>query len=570
MKTIRLTLAQINCAVGDIDANSRKILYCIEKAKKLKSDIIIFPELSLSGYPPEDLLLKPHFITKCHQYLKKISHSSNSILAIIGSPYFDKGELFNAAIVMYNKKIIGVYKKIFLPNYGVFDELRYFKPGKKSGVLCLPQGLNIGINICEDIWQANGPASIESTAGQAKIIINISSSPYHAGKLNLREKILTQSAKANKAFIIYCNMVGGQDELVFDGASMCFNPNGRLLCRAKSFEEDLLTLDIPDQGLFRAKLRLKGNSKKTIEYFKLGMQFKEKKSFYPCRKEKKLGKLEEIYKALVFGLRDYCSKNGFKKVALGLSGGIDSSLVATIAVDALGKDNVLGLSLPSQYSSPGTKTDALILAKNLGIKFQIIPITDIYKHYLKLLKPAFNRQRLDITEENLQARIRGNLLMAFSNKFNYLVVTTGNKSELSVGYCTLYGDTVGGFALIKDVPKTLVYKLAGFRNKIEGAKIIPESVFRRAPSAELRKNQTDQDSLPAYKTLDAIIDAYIEKDKSASSIVKKGFSETLVKRVIRMIDRSEYKRRQYAVGVKITPKAFGRDRRMPITNRFQE
>ncbi len=457
-----------------------------------------------------------------------------------------------------------------LPNYGVFDEMRYFQSGNKALVLEFSKDLRVGINICEDIWQAKEPVRIQSEIAMAKIIINISASPYYTHKLKLRQDLLSQRAKENNCFLLYCNLVGGQDELVFDGASMVFDEKGKLIARAKQFQEDLLTADIDIARIkSAAKLkRLNFNKNARIEYIKLRAKIQDKTKPVFFRKERDLEHLNEIYSALVLGLKDYCRKNGFKQAVLGLSGGIDSCLVATLAVDALGKENVIAISLPSMYSSKGTKADAKQLARSLGIKFYLIPIDSLYKKYLESLAKPFAKTKPNIAEENIQARIRGNILMAFSNKFGCLVVTTGNKSELSTGYCTLYGDTAGGFAILKDVPKTLVYKLARFRNEKE--RIIPESIFKRAPTAELKRNQTDQDTLPAYPTLDAIIDFYIEKDKSIKDIVKRGFNKNLVRDVVSMIDRSEYKRRQYAVGVKITPKAFGRDRRMPITNRFQE
>lgn len=566
MKTLRITLAQINSTVGDIKGNSEKIINRINMAKDLNSDLIVFPELALSGYPAEDLLLRPKFIQTNRQYLEEVIKAADSISAIVGFPYFYKHKLFNAAAIIYNKKLTAVYKKMHLPNYGVFDEMRYFHSGDKALILEFSKGLRIGVNICEDIWQEKGPVKIQSQAGGAKIIVNISSSPYYAQKLKLRQHLLSERAKENKCFVAYCNLAGGQDELVFDGASMIIDPKGKLIARAKQFQEDLLTADIGLPALISATKPVRKNSQ--LEYVSIPVKIKDKPDKIFIRKEKSFQSREEIYSALVLGLKDYCYKNGFKQIVLGLSGGIDSALVATVAVDALGKENVIAISLPSKYSSAGTKSDAKKLAANLGIKFQLIPIDSLYEEYLDCLSRPFAKTKPNIAEENIQARIRGNILMALSNKFGYLVVTTGNKSELSTGYCTLYGDTAGGFALLKDVPKTLVYRLAGFRNRKE--RIIPETIFKRAPTAELKRNQIDQDTLPAYPTLDAIIDLYIEKDKSRSDIIKRGFNENLVRDVIGMIDKSEYKRRQYAVGVKITPKAFGRDRRMPITNKFQE
>jgi NAD+ synthase (glutamine-hydrolysing) len=546
MDNLKICLAQVNTTVGDIEANFRKIVQYIHKAKISGADIVVFPELSLCGYPPEDLLLKPHFIKQSEKYINKIINKTDSVFVIVGFPYRYRRQLFNAAALVYNKKLIGVYKKVLLPNYGVFDEVRYFRAGCACPVVNFRSSLRIGVNICEDIWYPDGPPRKQAHRGRAKILINISSSPYHAQKINLREKILAQTAKKNRVFVFYCNSVGGQDELVFDGASMAFDNCGNLIARAKQFQEDLLSVTIT--GIHR------GN----------------KKIFAFSRIEKKAPLIEEIYSALTLGLRDYVVKNGFKKIVFGLSGGIDSALVAVLAVDALGKDNVTALTMPSQYSSRDTQADAKRLARNLGIKLLNIPIDTIYKTYLKILSDSFKHTSMGITEENIQARIRGNIVMAFSNKFGWLVVTTGNKSELSVGYCTLYGDTVGGFAVIKDVPKTLVYKLAQYRNSKADKEIIPAGMFLRPPSAELRPHQKDEDNLPPYSLLDRIIDAYVEKDEPINKIIKRGFKPKLVRDIVSRIDRSEYKRRQYAVGVKITPKAFGKDRRMPITNRFYE
>ena len=537
MNNIRVSLAQINTTVGDLAGNSEKIIQYIDKARELNSDIVVFPELALSGYPPEDLLLKPHFITKNRQYLNKIIEQTESIFVIVGFPYQEKGKLYNAAALINNKKLVGIYKKIFLPNYGVFDEVRYFSPGDECPVINFGKGRKIGINICEDIWHSEGPQRAQAAYGKAKIIINISASPYHMNKLDLRQTVLRKIAGENKTFVFYCNSAGAQDELVFDGASMVYDDKGRLIARAKQFEEDLLTVDI---------------------------------DCATNRIERNFSLLEEVYSALVLGFSDYVKKNGFKKIVLGLSGGIDSALVAALAVDALGKDNVVALTMPSKYSSSRTLNDAKKLAKNLGIKLYVIPIKKLHKAYLETFSGPFKGTKPNITEENIQARIRGNILMAFSNKFGWLVVTTGNKSELSVGYCTLYGDTAGGFALIKDIPKTLVYKLSEYKNKKEGKELIPKSIFVRPPTAELKKNQTDQDTLPPYGELDKIIDEYVEKDRSLASIVKTGIEKDVAKKIISMIDRNEYKRRQSPMGIKITSKSFGRDRRMPITNKFYE
>lgn len=573
MKTLRVCLAQINPIVGNLQGNSNKIIGFIKKAQSCQADIIVFPELSLSGYPPEDLLLKPHFIRDNRKELFKIVKAAKSILSIVGFPYASgKGELFNAAALIYNGKLLDVYKKIFLPNYGVFDEKRYFSAGNSCHVLVFGGKYKIGINICEDIWHSEGPQRTQALLGGARVIINISASPYHVQKIGERQQILKARARENNAFILYCNLVGGQDELVFDGGSLVFDNKGRLIARGKQFEEDLIIADLNLSGLDRS---FTGKKKLFFSLPKSNLKniylpdLKEKKAISSANRiERKLGLLDEIYSALVLGTKDYVRKNNFKKAVLGLSGGIDSALTLVLAVDALGRENVTALTMPSVYSSAGTRQDAQRIADNLGIRLITVPIEIIHKKYIASLKSYFKGYRPDVTEENIQARIRGNLLMAFSNKFGWLVLTTGNKSEISTGYCTLYGDMAGGFAVLKDVPKVLVYKLAKHRNERQEKEIIPVSVFLRAPSAELRKGQKDQDSLPPYPVLDRIIDLYVEKDMSRDEIVKKGFNKKTADKVISMIDRNEYKRRQAPPGIKITPRAFGRDRRIPITNMF--
>lgn len=538
MSKMRIAQAQINTIVGDLKGNSEKIIRFIKEAKKSNADIVTFPELAVTGYPPEDLLFKPQFIKDNLAALAKIIPQTKGIVVLVG--FVDKvgDKIYNACAVLANGKQIYTYHKILLPNYGVFDEKRYFTPGRECLVFKLGD-LNFGVSICEDIWTENGPAAFVALEGGAEVLLNISASPYHAGKLNLRENVLSRIAKQTKTYIFYNNLVGGQDELVFDGASMVIGFKGEMLCLAKQFKEELLIFD-------------------------LGV-----KASHPKRPIFKLGQIEEIYQALVLGTRDYVLKNNFKKVTLGLSGGIDSALVAAIAKDAVGAGNVLGVTMPSKYTSSSTYADSKKLASNLGIELLEIPIGKVFNAYLDTLKSAFKGARPNIAEENLQARIRGNLLMALSNKFGYLVLTTGNKSETSTGYCTLYGDMAGGFAMIKDVPKTLVYKLADYLNKKEGAYVIPKSIIERAPSAELKPNQKDEDTLPPYSILDEIIKAYVEEDKSKEDILKSGIKKGLVGKAISLIDKNEYKRRQAPPGVKITPRAFGRDRRMPITNRYK-
>ncbi|MDP2921502.1 MAG: NAD+ synthase [Candidatus Omnitrophota bacterium] len=531
MKNPRIAIGQINTVVGDLEGNKDRILSCIRSAVSMGADIIAFPELAITGYPPEDLLLKPHFIKENIKRLQEIASQTLGIIAIIGFVDKKKGDLYNSAAIIHNKKVIRVYHKMHLPNYGVFDEKRYFKPGAGNKVI-KANGICFGVNICEDIW-VNGKGSIVKGA---KFLINISASPYHIDKLKEREKAIGGKAKKLGIPIVYSNLVGGQDELVFDGRSALFGKDGKIIKEAKAFEEDLLAFDL---GEVKAPQKLK-----TISVN------------------------EEIYSALVLGLRDYARKNNFNKVTLGLSGGIDSALVACIAADAIGKGNVLCLIMPSRYSSQGTQEDAEKIAGNLGVKFQKISVDGIFSSYLDTLGPHFKDTAPDIAEENIQARIRGNILMAFSNKFGYLVLNTGNKSETSAGYCTLYGDMAGGFSVIKDVPKRLVYELAEYRSRKEGRDVIPGSVFDRPPTAELRPDQKDQDTLPPYDFLDKVIDMYVEKNKSFSEIVKDLGQKDAVKKVLRMIDSSEYKRRQAAPGVKITSMAFGKDRRMPITNKF--
>ena len=575
-KRLRIGMAQINATVGDISGNSKKIAGVIDKAKGLGVELLTFPELSITGYPPEDLLLKPQFVQDNMEAMRGIIRKTMGIGVIAGFVDSSNHKLFNAASVMVNGRLSCIYHKIHLPNYGVFDEKRYFCGGNECLVLTF-NGISIGFNICEDIWCDDGPTELAAIEGGAQIIINISASPYHAGKMKLREELLIRRATSSKAIVCYNNLVGGQDELVFDGGSMIISPKGKVYAYGHQFEEDLVVYDLDIESVLHERLKEKAEKKA----YELGYSLRKvelegitakKKPVLPVRGLKKMGHTEEVYSALVLGTRDYVRKNGFKKVVIGLSGGIDSALTAVIAVDALGPDNVVGISMPSQYSSHQTKLDAEKLADNLNIRFRTVPIVRIFKTYLDDLKSEFEGIASDVTEENLQARIRGNILMAFSNKFGWLVLTTGNKSEMAVGYCTLYGDMAGGFAVIKDVPKTYVYTLARWRNRLSDKqkKIIPESVMRRPPSAELRPNQKDEDSIPPYPVLDPILKAYIEEDKSYRDIKGAGFSMHVLKKVIPLVDKSEYKRRQGPPGIKITPKAFGKDRRMPITNRYRE
>ncbi|MCM8781682.1 MAG: NAD+ synthase [Candidatus Omnitrophica bacterium] len=538
---LRIALAQINAMVGDIEANTRKILEYVERAKRAQADIVVFPELSLCGYPPEDLLLKPSFIAGNLKAIKRIATSISGIVAIVGFVDRVKKDIYNAAALISGGRIKGIYHKIHLSNYGVFDEKRYFKGGKVPFVFNIG-GMRCGISI-EDIWHKEGRVRLQAKK-VFDIIFVINASPYYMERSKGREDIIKSQARKKRVFISYANLVGGQDELVFDGQSFVVDNKGMVIGRAEAFKEELLLVDIG-----------KGPKSKTITI--------------QTTKRERLHKLDEIYQALVLGLKDYVYKNGFTKVLIGISGGVDSALTAVIAKDALGKQNVIGVFMPSVFTSNESKIDAHELVNRLGISLYTIPITNIYNGYIETLAQIFKGCPKDITEENIQARIRGNLLMALSNKFGYLVLTTGNKSEISCGYCTLYGDMAGGFSVIKDVPKTLVYKLVKFVvNKKK--EVIPRRIIARAPTAELRPDQKDTDTLPPYEILDPIIEDYIAKDKPIEAIAGKRDKKSLVLKVVRMIDKSEYKRRQAPPGIKITPTAFGKERRMPITNRFVE
>ncbi|MDD5436275.1 MAG: NAD+ synthase, partial [Candidatus Omnitrophica bacterium] len=506
---------------------------------------------------PEDLLLKEAFVTDNLEALKRVAKTVNGIAAIVG--FVDKvgSDIYNAAAVIYKGEVKGVCHKELLPNYGVFDEKRYFRPGEDSHIFKLGEFI-FGVNVCEDIWHTEGPLCAQANLG-AKIILNINASPYHSGKVKDREEIVKKQAKTNNVIVSYTNLVGGQDELVFDGQSMVVDGTGKVLARAEAFKEDIIAVDV-DVSVDKAGIM------KTVTPVAAAYEPKAKVPLAK-RDTQPLEPVAEIYQALLLGLKDYAGKNGFKKFLIGLSGGIDSALVASLAADALGKENVLAVFMPTHYSSPQSEADAKAVAANLGIKFDIVSVEQIFKLYLMSLESQFGGLPKDTTEENLQARIRGNILMALSNKFGYIVLTTGNKSEMSTGYATLYGDMAGGFAVIKDVPKTLLYKLVAYRNSL--GEVIPASVIKRAPTAELKPDQMDQDTLPPYDLLDKILKEYIEEDKTYDEIVAMGFAKDVVSRVLTMVDKSEYKRRQSPPGIKITPKAFGRDRRMPITNKYK-
>ena len=576
---IRIGLAQINASVGDLDGNTKKILRFVQDADKLGVDIIAFPELAITGYPPEDLLLKPGFVDDNLESLRLIAKKTSSLDIAIITGFIDRSDdIYNSAALISKGKIAGIYHKNYLPNYGVFDEKRYFKSGNECPLFIIA-GVSVGINVCEDIWYPDGPCMNQALAG-AQLIININSSPYHRGKRQFRERMVSTRASDNTVFIAYTNMVGGQDELVFDGHSMIFSPSGELIARGKQFEEDLVVKDIDLRSVELARLhdprrRAKIFSRQAVSQISAieipDTKGKKKKPKLLQTSVDPLDSVAEVYNALLLGTRDYVKKNRFKEVVIGLSGGIDSALVAAIAVDALGRENVTGVFMPSQYTMPESGEDVNQLVKNLGIKLITIPINNIFKTYLGTLSEPFAGRRPDVTEENLQARIRGNIIMALSNKFGWLVLTTGNKSEMSVGYATLYGDMAGGFAVIKDVPKTLVYELSVYRNhtKEKSLSPIPERILVKEPTAELRPGQKDSDTLPPYDVLDPILHAYVEEDRSFREIVDAGFDEVTVKKVISMVDGSEYKRRQAPPGIKITPRAFGKDWRLPITNRYK-
>ena len=576
MRRLRIGMAQINTTVGDFKGNTEKILEAIGQGRSLGVDLLTFPELAICGYPPEDLLLKPKFIEENIRSLDIVVSGCSGLTAVVG--FVDaKADIFNAAAVIHDRKLVGVYHKIYLPNYGVFDENRYFQAGRECPVFVIA-GIGVGINICEDIWYEAGPATAQAYSG-AEVIVNISASPYHFGKRNSRERMLGTRASNNVAIVAYNNLVGGQDELVFDGDSVIMDEKGQLIARGNQFEEDLIVADLDVEAVFRTRLHDPRWRKATLllekqQWNTARIVVSEAPSSVPKsplpQRQIMLRELPgEIYDALVLGTRDYILKNGIKKVVIGLSGGIDSSIVATIAVDALGPSNVIGVAMPSRYSSPGSISDAELLSRNLSIRLLTIPIENVFKAYLEVLAEPFKGVKPDVTEENIQARIRGNLLMALSNKFGWLVLTTGNKSEMATGYTTLYGDMAGGFAVIKDVPKTLVYQIAKYRNSVAGKDLIPSTVFEKPPSAELRPDQKDSDSLPSYDLLDPVLTAYVEEDKSVEQIIAMGIAEEVVKQAARLVDSSEYKRRQAPPGVKITARAFGRDRRLPITNRFK-
>ncbi|GAB4545196.1 MAG: NAD+ synthase [Anaerolineae bacterium] len=575
MRRLRIGLSQINTTVGDLRGNTARIVEGLMRAREHCVDLVLFPELAIPGYPPEDLLLKPSFIEANRACLDELIPHTQGITAIVG--FVDvAGDIYNAAAVLHDGQLAGVYHKVLLPNYAVFDEVRYFKAGEGFPLFEL-DGIVFGVSVCEDIWYPVGPPERQAAAG-AELLVNISASPYHMGKIQERERMLATRAADNVAVVAFCNQVGGQDELVFDGSSVIIDERGQVIARGRAFAEDFVVADVDMRSVFRQRLhdprRRKGELAHLFRPDNIQHQHLVRSSPAVDRPQVTpvvhplLDRLQEIYQALVLGTHDYVKKNGFQTVVVGLSGGIDSSLVATIAVDALGAENVVGVSMPSRFSSDHSLEDAEALAEALGIRYLCLGIEPAFKAYLEMLSGVFAGTEPGVAEENLQARARGNVLMALSNKFGWLVLTTGNKSEMAVGYATLYGDMAGGFAVIKDVPKMLVYELASYRNQTLGP-VIPERVLTKAPSAELRPDQKDSDTLPEYADLDPILHAYVEEDRGFHEMLAMGFDEATVRRVIRMVDRNEYKRRQSPPGVRITGRAFGKDRRLPITNKYQ-
>jgi NAD+ synthase (glutamine-hydrolysing) len=571
--SLRLALAQLNATVGDLGGNERKVRDALDEARRAGAQLVVFPEMVVTGYPPEDLLLKEHFLHDARATLERIAADVEDMVAIIGFPERTE-DVYNAVAVVAQRRVQATYHKVFLPNYGVFDEQRYFQSGDRGGIVELGD-LRLGVTICEDIWEPGPPLSDEALAG-ATVIVNASASPYHAGKGLERERMITQRARDSLAAVAFCNLVGGQDELVFDGHSVVIDHDGTVVARARQFGEELLMAEVDPSGPATARLRdarHRPAARRIEPRVDALASLPLPSARGPAPQSSIASPLQpeaEVYAALTTGLRDYVEKNGFDHTVLGLSGGIDSALVACVAADALGPERVTAAVMPSPYSSAETQADARAVAANLELECLELDIAAAMEAYERLLEPAFDGRDPDITEENLQARIRGNLLMALSNKFGWLVLTTGNKSELSVGYSTLYGDTAGGFAVIKDCPKTLVYALARHRNAVGGERPpIPESILDRAPSAELRPDQRDEDSLPAYPDLDPILEAYVEADADREQLVGRGASPEAVDRTIALVDLAEYKRRQAPPGIKITSRAFGRDRRMPITNRYR-
>jgi len=569
MPRLRIALAQINTTVGDFEGNAAKISAALKSAKAQGADLITFPELAVCGYPPEDLLLKPHFIRDDRKTLEKLAPETRGISAVIGCLGSSGKEIYNTAALLSDGVIVDEYHKVLLPNYGVFDEKRYFTEGDRCPIFVI-HGASIGVTVCEDMWLPGGPAQLMARRG-AELIVNISASPYHYGKQQQRQQMFGACARECGVPVLFNNLVGGQDELVFDGNSLVLDADGTILARGAQFAEDLVLADVEIKKRKPAKVPIpetvNGCRTETISVSEAAPA--GGKPELAARPDQPTDFPGEVYDALVLGTRDYVTKNGFSGVLIGLSGGIDSALVAAVAADALGPQAVTAVAMPSRYSSDASLNDARALADNLGIRYITLPFEPVFQAYLDVLAPEFGDAPPDVTEENIQARIRGNLLMALSNKFGSLVLTTGNKSEMATGYCTLYGDMAGGFAVIKDVPKTMVYPLARYRNQLAGSEVIPESIILKPPSAELRPDQADTDNLPPYDVLDPVLRDYVELDRGLEEIIAAGVAPEVAARAARLVDISEYKRRQSPPGVKITPRAFGRDRRLPITNRYQ-
>ena len=593
-RTFRLALAQINPTVGDIPGNTSKILDYLERARDAQADLVAFPEMATTGYPPEDLLFKKSFLTDNVAAMEQIAEASEGIAVVLGyvnilsldwppeETLRDVGpQITNAAALCHDGDVVDVYHKIFLPNYGVFDEQRYFQKGSVCPVYRIG-GVLIGVNICEDIWYPMGPTTVQCQTG-AELIVNINASPFHAGKRAMREEMVADRASDHGLTVAYVNTVGGQDELVFDGGSIIYDANGGLLARAPAFEESLLITDLefPEEiaeekpeptGSFAAALQAVGQPK-ALTVSNADSSYKSELESEQLASE--MNGPEEVYRALVMGTGDYLRKSGFSKALIGLSGGIDSALTATVAVDALGKDNVVGITMPSRYSSGGSVSDSEELAANLCMELWEVPIEQAHQAFTDMLEDRFKDTEANVAEENVQARVRGNVLMTVSNKFGWIVLTTGNKSEMAMGYATLYGDMAGGFAVLKDVPKTTVYELCRWRNGQGPAfgtadDVIPIPIIDKPPSAELREDQLDADSLPEYEVLDPVVEAYVEDDLSYQEMIAKGFDPAVIRQVMSAVDRNEYKRRQAPPGVKITHRAFGKDRRLPIVNRYRQ
>ena len=578
VRKFRLALAQINTTVGDIPGNTARIIEYMDRARDAGADLVAFPELAVTGYPPEDLLFKTSFLEANETAMKEVVAASRGIAVVVG--YVETGpDIANAAAVGHDGRLIDTYRKMYLPNYGVFDEDRYFRRGETCPVYTI-NGTGVGVSICEDMWYPVGPIAVQREAG-AEVIVNINGSPFHAGKQAYREKMIATRAADNELIVAYLNLVGGQDELVFDGSSLVCDPSGEAIARGPAFEEALVVVDLDVESVFRSRLRDPRPRKENPTILR---EIGEPKQLFVSGFEPSgrppldrggfaevPGYLEEVYRALVMGTRDYVRKTGFSRAVIGLSGGIDSALTAAVAVDALGAENVVGVGMPSRHSSEGSVSDSRELSDNLGIDFWVVPIEPAHAAFEEMLEPRFRGTVPNVAEENVQARIRGNVIMTISNKFGWIVLTTGNKSEMAMGYATLYGDMAGGFAVLKDVPKILVYQLSQWRNEHgDPGNVIPASIIEKPPSAELKPDQTDQDTLPPYEELDPIVKAYVEEDYSLREMEEMGYNPVVVRQVISFVDRNEYKRRQAPPGVKITPRAFGKDRRLPIVNRYRQ